>query len=599
MPLAEVTLSHPTRRATLASLPALFLSACGGSAADKVIDSPQDLAALDPPREGPAPSSPSTSAAAPSPTVPVSETPAQPDSPPDTRQFRTWDGGSGPSNRYWSQHLRLAWSNRDVGDWLDANGTEQGTTPYATLSSVNAPSWHRFDATTLVKKWLRAGENKGFMLRYGGGRGTLARWSGRQSASPPRLVVTLVGGGTVECPCLALAGFSKSSVYGGDTRQSASTSADRTNILQFELSNVNGEIASATVHLYAQETSGTPDIRIFECNPPRFVLGTLAGGVRQGLAAEVGEAQLKSHPDVIRASDFSNMNKGDKAAVLDGWTMNQHCEFEQLPDPDAPGTVMLRGSFSPMDRSSFDGTIQTMRADYKDPLRPPAVVETVMHCRLYIFLEDDWRSTRDANKMAIGWDLRMGWWNDAGIGYWASTTGNGGAPGTGLKVFAPAGKNGGSQFYDRWEYQGHSIRMEAGVGVADGNPYESLRPLQSYVYHLDQPTTYGQVFRLGRAVIQRGRWICLEQRLKINSVEGPFDSLGNGVAVPDGEFITWVDGVLVSEVKGLRWRRHREMGIEGPWINWYYGGKQATERTMHYRMNHLVVARQYIGPRMA
>jgi hypothetical protein len=62
---------------------------------------------------------------------------------------------------------------------------------------------------------------------------------------------------------------------------------------------------------------------------------------------------------------------------------------------------------------------------------------------------------------------------------------------------------------------------------------------------------------------------------------------------------SWLDGVLISEVKGLRWRRHPEMGIQGPWINWYYGGKQPTERTMHFRMNHLAVARRYIGPRVA
>jgi hypothetical protein len=239
-----------------------------------------------------------------------------------------------------------------------------------------------------------------------------------------------------------------------------------------------------------------------------------------------------------------------------------------------------------------------MRADMSDPLRPPAVVEPEMYCRLYMYLEDDWRSTRDANKMAMGWNLRMGWWNDAQKGYWQSTTGNGGARGTGLKLYAPAKTLGSGQSTPRWEYQGHSIRMEAGLGVDDGNPYESMRPVQSYIYNLDQPTGYGQVARLGNAVLQRGRWHCIEQHIRINSIEGPYDDLGNGTAVADGVLRTWVDGILVSELNSLRWRRHPEMGVQGPWVNWYYGGKQATERTMHYRMNHLVVARQYIGPRV-
>jgi hypothetical protein len=219
--------------------------------------------------------------------------------------------------------------------------------------------------------------------------------------------------------------------------------------------------------------------------------------------------------------------------------------------------------------------------------------------RMYIYLEDDWNSVRDANKMAIGWDLRMGWWNDAQGGYWQSTTGNGGSPGTGLKVFRPISEHGGSQRADRWEYQGHSVRMEAGRATTDGNPYSDLRPIQSYCYNLDQRTEYGTMIRLGRGVIAKNRWQCIEQQLKINSIVGPFDALGNGHAVADGTIRTWLDGVLCNEVTNMRWRRHPEMGVLGPWVNWFYGGKHPSETPMHYRMNHIVLARKYIGPRVA
>lgn len=144
--------------------------------------------------------------------------------------------------------------------------------------------------------------------------------------------------------------------------------------------------------------------------------------------------------------------------------------------------------------------------------------------------------------MAIGWDLRMGWWNDAQGGYWQSTTGNGGAPGTGLKLLAPARKNGGSQRQDRWH--------------------------------------------------------CVEQQIRMNSIVGPFDGVGNGTAIDDGVIRTWLDGVLCGEVTNLRWRRHPEMGVQGPWVNWFYGGKLPTETPMHYRMNHFVLSRKYIGPRV-
>lgn len=140
--------------------------------------------------------------------------------------------------------------------------------------------------------------------------------------------------------------------------------------------------------------------------------------------------------------------------------------------------------------------------------------------------------------------------------------------------------------------------MEAGKGVADGNPYADLRPMQSYTYNLDQPGAYGQVIRLGRGVIAKGRWHCVEQQIRMNSIVGPFDGVGNGTAIDDGVIRTWLDGVLCGEVTNLRWRRHPEMGVQGPWVNWFYGGKLPTETPMHYRMNHFVLSRKYIGPRV-
>lgn len=574
---------NPDRRAVIKALSLLALTSCGGSGnGSPDTDSPPSPG----PDDGVAGPAPQPPAPIPDPTpTPLGS----------VRQFRTWDAGSGPTRTLWSRHLRMRWKNRDVGDWTDANGTPQGSVPYATVAVASSDHWYEFDATLLVRSWISSGLNRGFMLRIGGTAAPSISWGGRLSDTPPVLVITHSAGAKTQIPCEAFAGFSPSSANGLNTRNSARTSSNQTNILQFDVGGLREEFVSATVRLYCTDRKGNPALEVYECAPPAFQLGAEGTSPRMGLAAEIGEAALNMHPSVIRAGDFSNLGKG---GLFDSVQITESTNSEQIPDPDAPGFTMFRGSFTPANRSSFSGKIETMRADMTDPLRPPSVVEEEMFCRLYIFLEDDWRSTRDANKMAIGWDLRMGWWNDAQGGYWQSTTGNGGAPGTGLKIFAPARKNGASQRADRWEYQGHSIRMEAGIGTADGNPYASMRPLESYVYHLDQPTGYGQVFRLGAAVIQRGRWHCIEQQIKMNSIKGPFDGNGNGEPVADGILRTWLDGVLVSEHNNIRWRRHPEMGIQGPWINWFYGGKQATEVTMHYRMNHLVLARRYIGPRV-
>lgn len=580
------------RRTALLTLSGLCLAACGGGGeAGAAATAGPATAPPGPPPAPPTPPAPPPVAGQPVDRIPQSITG-------DLRnQFQVWDGGSGPSANEWSRHLRLRWKHPGKGDWTDADGVAQGSRPFASVRVDAKAAWVGVEATRLVERWRHSGANKGFTLAVAGRASPTLRWAGRQSGLAPRLQVRLTDGRIVDCPCRALAGYAESTQRALDTREAVRISAGARAILQFDLAGLVAPVESATVSLYCVDRTGSEAwLELYECDPPPFQLAGAATPQVMGLAAQVGELGLRTHPDVIRAGDFSNLERG---ALFDGVQLSEHSANQQLPDPDAPGSVMFRGSFTPAGRGSFSGTVQTMRANLSDPLRPPAVVETEMFCRLYVLLEDDWRSTLDANKMAIGWDLRMGWWNDAQGGYWQHTTGNGGARGTGLKVFIPARTRGGSQREDRWEYQGHSIRMEAGLGTDDGNPYEALRPLESYVYHLDQPTAYGQVFRLGGAVLQRGRWHCLEQQVRINSITGPFDGLGNGQAVPDGLLRTWVDGVLVSDVTGLRWRRHAEMGIEGPWINWFYGGKQATERTMHYRMNHLVVARRYIGPRRA
>jgi hypothetical protein len=587
-------MEQQNRRAALGSMAGLWLTACGGGESD--VEGAAAQQATPPSADAPAVAEapPTTGSNAPQSTAMPAAAPAGG----DARQFLTWDAGSGPSRDFWSRHLKLRWKNPSAGDWVDAHGLPQGLVPFATAPVTAAAGWQQFDGTTLVNQWLSSGENKGFMLRVSGKTSPSLTWAGRLSSNPPRLVATLLDGRVVQCPCHAFAGFSGTSTSGLDTRQQTRTSTVQSSILQFDLRSLQGQVQSAVVHLHCDGMSGTAlALQVFQCDPPRFQLGADHAAPRAGLAAEVGsEAALKTHPDVIRAGDFSDLGKG---VLFDSLQVSENSVNQQLADPDIPGSVMFRGSFTPLGRGSFDGRIETMRANYSDPLRPPVVVEEEMFARLYFFLEDDWRSTRDANKMAIGWDLRMGWWNNAQGGYWQSTTGNGGARGSGLKIYAAAKRNGSSQSYDCWEYQGHSIRMEAGLGVSDGNPYEAMRPVESYAYNLDQATAYGDMYRLGNAVIQRGRWHCIEQQIKMNSVTGPYDAVGNGQAVADGELRSWLDGVLVSEVKGLRWRRHPDMGIQGPWINWYYGGKQPTERTMHYRMNHLAVARRYIGPRVA
>lgn len=525
--------------------------------------------------------------------------PVDPPVPPgDVDQFLTTDAGEGPTRERWSTSLLIPWRNY-MGDWLDASSVPQGPMPFA-----------QAEVTALGQIAIPLGDaqafRRGVFLVYGGKSSPSATIAGRLSETPPVLRVTLADGSSADLPCRCMAAWSPSTSKAMDTRQAARITATDNGLAHFIIP-PDAFDATLVLNVIAK---GTPNgvISAFAANPPGISYPWLAEPTL-GLAAEVAESALADHPDVLRAGDFSPESM---AVMFDELTISENADPQYIVEVD--GRTTFRGRFRDRaelaaasgnglawadqnGRGSFGALVQLTKPDMADPLRPALPGHEEMFARLYFKMDDDWLASNDGNKMAIGWDLRLGIWMDSG--YWQQTTGNGGARGTGLKVLAPAGRVNG-QKEPRWEYQGHSIRMEAGVAPADpADPYRHLRPVNSYVYHNDQYDFNGTIERWGNAVIKRGRWHCIEQQLKLNSVVGPFDANGNGQAVADGVLRTWVDGVLVGERTGMRWRRHPEISIEGPWLNWFFGGKQAADREMHYEMKDLVVAKRYVGPRTA
>lgn len=512
-----------------------------------------------------------------------------PDSSDVLRYWYTSDDGDGPSRSDWSRHLRISWKNAN-GDYRDANGAAQGPAPWATAttSKVGPLAIQLPDAQAM---------RKGILLRMSGKTYPYATFGGRLSATPPTLTVKLADGTERTLPVLSLAGWSTGTYTGLDTRQSARLSAGTGSVLA--LFDIPADAVGATLNLQVIAFKYTGTLSVFALDPPGVFYPHEHPPV-PGIAATVAdENALKSHPSVIRAGDFDLRKSRAQGGAFDGRQQAAHAPQEYLADPLDPGRVIYRSGFKQRDgsgtgdalwRGSLSLTMSTMPADTSDPLRPLAAPPVKqLFARMCFKLEDDWRATNDGNKMALGWNLRFGYWTTGG--YWQETTGNGGARGTGLKVLR-TNKNGSQQ----WEYQGHSIRTEAGKGPTDpSHPHEALRPIESYLYNLDQPGGNGNVFRVGNAVIERGRWHCIEQQIRVNSIVGPFDALGNGQAVADGLLRTWIDGVPVGELKALRWHRHPSMGIEGPWINWYFGGKQASEVEMHYQNADVVLATEYIG----
>jgi hypothetical protein len=102
--------------------------------------------------------------------------------------------------------------------------------------------------------------------------------------------------------------------------------------------------------------------------------------------------------------------------------------------------------------------------------------------------------------------------------------------------------------------------------------------------------------RWGNVVIKRGVWYNIEYQIKMNTVSGAADSLGNQEANYDGVLRVWVDGQLAYERTNLRWRRHPEMGAAGFVMDIWHGGTALPDVTMHCRFANVVIASEYIGP---
>jgi hypothetical protein len=497
--------------------------------------------------------------------------------PKNAGDFVTWDGGSGPSRSFWSGKLAVPWKHGSKGDWLDANQQPQGSTPYAT-QTVGGIGPVSFDVSALVRRWTSGADNRGLYLSSRQDWAfTFAGRADPSATNRPRLVI-VTDKGTFTAPCIANAHWSPASLGASDSRVAFRVAKDIWfAIVQFDLSGVSGTVRSATLTLHCQELKYAGNVEIYEAHPPGFRIGGGTERPLQGLAASYPmDRNIQADPRVVFAADFSDLSR--KVWQQGGVTSGS----EQVLD-QRTGSTYVRGMI-PQGQTWGCDLERNVVGGNADGF--PDKVETELYARYYVYLEESWGSTIDANKMP-GWDGRYGFWNP--VGYWYPITGNGGARGSGMKVW--------NSLKGRWEYHGSSMRGHGGTKAGDGNPYDELFWLGNYIYHLDQVGDYGENVKWSGVVVGKGRWFSIEQYIKMNSVVGPYDSVGNGAANRDGEYRVWVDGVLAYERSNFRWRRHSEMGIQGFWLNWYHGGKLPSASTMHFRMNSVVIAREYIGPR--
>ena len=101
----------------------------------------------------------------------------------------------------------------------------------------------------------------------------------------------------------------------------------------------------------------------------------------------------------------------------------------------------------------------------------------------------------------------------------------------------------------------------------------------------------GQAAGEHRIVPPLGRWQCWEFMIQANSAPDK----------ADGKQAMWVDGTLVGEFTGIRWRNDMDLKVNCLWLE-HYGYDESDPTREYWKTNQsvwfddVVVARNYVGP---
>jgi hypothetical protein len=493
-------------------------------------------------------------------------------------QFLTLDSANGTMGSRWSLAAQLFWKNQPSGDWMDANGTQQGAVPYIESSTITATGPVNMEVAPLVQKWIDNGANRGFFLKAAGTEfsfGFGGRLADNVDARPTLAVVTTDG--TFNPPPRATAYWVTTLSGTRDGRkQFYVQQGTYHSIVQFDMSGVTGTVLSAQLRLVCDKWSRNGRLQVFEADPPTY---TLCDDIAaNGLAAAYPEdSGIASHPSVMFTSDFTTFAGWSDVKNIVPWNVS-----EKLIDPQT-GLPFVR-AYTPEGELSVFGLNKFLMTPNGYGGEPLNVVEEA-YVRWYQMIESDYISHVEVTK-APGFDCRMGY--GLANGNWNNTVdgGNSGSPPTGLHYIDSSGRH---------RYSCGMMRGHIGRYMSE-DPYRDLTFLRGYIYHLDQQVNYGDSPRWGTSMIERQKWYSYEQRIKMNSLTGPEDEFGNREAVADGIYEIWVGGVKRYSSTTMRYRRHPQIGVCAFDMSMYHGGSGRAPFDLHYRWAHVVVASEYIGP---
>lgn len=151
----------------------------------------------------------------------------------------------------------------------------------------------------------------------------------------------------------------------------------------------------------------------------------------------------------------------------------------------------------------------------------------------------------------------------------------------------------------KWPSGGAGIRPEGDAKFSTGlepagkwgrYPPPGAWNFYSYWWEMKQAPDgkyWGNSFEPEKPVVpERGRWYCVEMRLKANHVPHA-----------DGEQTFWIDGVRMGDFKSIRWRSDDRLKINAFWLLYYVTENVTKHPVNQVRFDDIVVATRYVGPK--
>lgn len=547
------------------------------------------------------------------------------------------------------------WQNKG-GDWIDADGVQQGPKPWASLK-ITAPEWTEtafsVDITAMLAEAVRRDISFAFLLRGS----TVTEVSTRFGASPARVVVTMADGSTQSLELL----------FAGSATLASPAQAKPTMSLPafYEFAKPGEATVSAVLHFTAvvRNRYSKPDAGLFLLNPDKSLPAPRPGGVDGGVL----DANIAAVPSIIGAHRYLDSEPADTYIHDDprpSHAKNIGAEQNYSPElfggvvdaskypyvgagkwlnptpatkvvkgadiphgPLAPGLGALRVEIA-KDPQAVEGAFAAYAGFGVARLEMPLPADKIGRCdHLFVRQYFSWAPIDDQPDSLDLSEVKAVYKGQNNTNpAWTDVAGKFGIVPTHDTMVG--GFSGSSGAGDGWE-----MRLAWSFPLT-GKPGPQMGGLQVgwHLYDFMQqrhpqgkssagsakPHGWGKV----GGVLYARRWYCIETELKLNSVDKPgilpdgAPHLINGVQQfwsPDGELRCWIDGMLAWEDTGLIFRTNparrrpadwkglsmypiRELGVRSLLLNTYVGGTSPSTRPhMHYYAG-LAYGSEYIGP---